>query len=369
MRIGALVSRFLSGQPVPQRAGPQEAPRDEFPDWEVVGESHYQENLWTIVGEPWAAARRVRVAKPAALVPEPDNPYDANAVAVHIQGLITGYLSREDAEEHRPRIVARQAQLGRHVELPAIIAGGGLRQDGPGQLGVFLRHDPAVFGEITPAKRPESQMRTGLSDAIATDEEDDSYDLSWIAALPAEPIRAIPALRKLLESERDVLDRHFMLCELEEALYASREAFTSALDDYDDCCRQHDSEMLAIRAACMTKWTKVPWLDTYRQMCVRLAKAKRFEDALRWAERGLAIYGSDAARSEAVTDLRSRADDYRAKAAQEPQRARRPSRAIEVVREDETLICARCGRTFRRPPSRGRRPSRCPECRSSVPPT
>lgn len=368
MGLGALFRRFIGGRPPSDDGGVPDAPGHESPDWEVVGESHYQENLWTIVGEPWAAARRVRVAKTAVLVPESDNPYDANAVAVQVDGLITGYLSREDAQEHRPRILARQAHTGRRVELPAIIAGGGIRQDGPGLLGVFLRHDPTVFGEVRLVSAPRAQMRTGLSEAIATDAEDDSYDLSWLAALPAEPVLAIPALRRLLESEHDPLDRHFMLTQIEEALYTSREAFASALDEYDACCRQHDTEMPTIRAACMTKWGKVPWLDLYRQMCVRLAKAKRFDEALQWAERGLATYGSDAARAEAVADLSSRAEAYRAKLAPKASRESQSTRTGKATGEPESLVCAKCGKSFQRPPSRGRKPSRCPDCRPSTAP-
>jgi hypothetical protein len=35
----------------------------------------------------------------AALVLEPDNPYDSNAVRVEIDGRLVEYLSRADAEE------------------------------------------------------------------------------------------------------------------------------------------------------------------------------------------------------------------------------------------------------------------------------
>lgn len=359
MGVGGFLGRFASlGR---GRNDPAPGDDDDW-DWEVVGESQYQHNLWMIVGEQWDGDRRVRVAKSATVVPEPDNPYDANAVAVHIGGLVTGYLSRADAKRNRERIVARQAATGHAVDLPALIVGGGQREDGPGMLGVFLRADPSVFGAAVPDGRNQEPMRTGLSAAIATDLEDDSYDLSWLATLPTEPVRAIPALRKLLIDEQDPLDRHFMFSQLEDALYASREAFTSALDEYDECCRQHDLEMEAIRRACMAKWQKVPWLDTYRQMCIRLAKVKRFDDAVRWAERGIAVYGSDAARPEAVMDLTARAASYRAKLAPKPKRERPAQRSV-APRSDEPLICARCGDAFQHARTRGRKPSRCPNCR------
>jgi len=101
-------------------------------------------------------------------------------------------------------------------------------------------------------------MQTGLTDALATDAADDSYDLSWLSDLPADNIRAIKKLRQLLEGESDVIDRHFMHAHLEALLYQSRDAFGSALDEYDAACRQHDSEMDGIRAACMAKWGQVP---------------------------------------------------------------------------------------------------------------
>jgi len=182
---------------------------------------------------------------------------------------------------------------------------------------VFLRHDPADFGLAAQEARPrrDSGMDTGLTDAIASDETDGAYDLSWIGDLPEDPIRAIPMLRELLAHERDVIDRHFMFHHLEAALYGSRDAFASALDEYDDCCRQHDAEMQTIREAFISKWGMIPRLHTYKQMCIRLSKAKEFGHALWWAERGLAIYGENASRPDAVEDLRKRAETYRAKLA------------------------------------------------------
>lgn len=49
----------------------------------------------------------------------------------------------------------------------------------------------------------------------------------------------------------------------------------------------------SIRAAFMAKWGQVPVLETYRQMAIRQQKAKNFEQALWWAERGIALYGTD----------------------------------------------------------------------------
>ena len=76
-----------------------------------------------------------------------------------------------------------------------------------------------------------------------------------------------------------------------------------------------------IRQAFMTEWGEVPLLETYRQMAIRQQKAGDFEQALWWAERGIAVYGDDAARPEAVEDLQHRAAAYRAKLAPASQAA------------------------------------------------
>jgi hypothetical protein len=76
--------------------------------------------------------------------------------------------------------------------------------------------------------------------------------------------------------------------------------------------------MEGIRQACLAKWGKVPLLETYRQMAIRMQKAHDYGQALWWAERGIAIYGSDCAQPEAIEDLRNRTAKYRAKLAEQP---------------------------------------------------
>ena len=146
-----------------------------------------------------------------------------------------------------------------------------MRADGPGRLGVFLDHDPADFGLRPLSMSPPSgsSMRTGLSDALATDEADDSYDLRWLRDLPVDELRAIKMLRQLLDRETDAIDRHFMHAHLQGLLYRSREVFASALDEYDQACQQHDAEMDRIRVAFLSKWGQVPVLELYRQMAIR----------------------------------------------------------------------------------------------------
>jgi hypothetical protein len=264
-------------------------------DLEIVGESNYQEALWSVVGG--RTTERVRVDVEAILATEPDNPYDSNAVSVWIDGLKAGYLCREDAAAYRPGLLALEEKESLPIALLGVVTGGGIREDGPGRLGVWLTCDPMHFG-IQPIVPPPSSalratMRTGLTQAMITDEEDDSYDLSWLQSLPSDHGKAIARLRKLLDHDPDPIDRHFMFCELEERLYRSRDAFTSALDDYDQTCSLHDNEMDGIRDALLKKFGKVPLLDTYRQMAVRQHKAKNWAEALRWAQPGSTEQTSD----------------------------------------------------------------------------
>lgn len=107
----------------------------------------------------------------------------------------------------------------------------------------------------------------------------------------------------------------------------------------------------------------MPVLDTYRQMAIRQQKAKNFEQALWWAERGIALYGADAARPDAVDDLKKRADASRRKLEPMPHPSR-PNAPPPRQPEIETLHCANCGRAFQRTRVPGRKPLHCPDCRN-----
>ena len=286
---------------------------------EVVGESRYQDNLWQLVRGQADLTERVRVEIIAVLVAEPDNPYDANAVGVWIDGLKVGHLSRNDARVYQPGLLALQEKHGTPIALSGVIAGGGMRDDGIGRLGVFLEHTPEDFGVSGPQLHQLAELKAqgGTSGTLSTGYADASH-LSWMAELPADDIRAIPVLRRLLGGQTDPLTRHFIYEYLEARLYRSRDTFASALDEYDQVCQQHDAEMDGIRQACISKWGDVPALTTYRQMAIRKQKAKNLEQALWWAERGMALYADKARYPEHVDDLRHRAAMYRSKIAGTP---------------------------------------------------
>jgi hypothetical protein len=222
---------------------------------EVVGESHYQGNLWRLVGGRGDPSDHVREEIIAVLVAEPGNPYDANAVGVWINGLKVGHLARETVRVYQPGLLALQEKQGTPIALSCVIAGGGLRDDGPGRLGVFLDHDPADFGVSGTQLHRFAELRalSGPAEAMSTEYAEDSHR-NWMADLPADDIRAIPLLRKLLCDEADPLARHFIYDSLEARLYRSRDVFASALDEYDQVCREHDAEMDAIRRVFISEW-------------------------------------------------------------------------------------------------------------------
>ena len=95
---------------------------------DVVGESHYQDNLRRICGRPTASGEDRW--KSAMLVPEPDNPQDGRAVRVEISGRTVGYLPRETAG----RLFATLPAAGQPVR--AHITGGGKRKGSQGHYGV-----------------------------------------------------------------------------------------------------------------------------------------------------------------------------------------------------------------------------------------
>lgn len=69
------------------------------PPLEVVGESRYRNAIEGYVGRKAAGHKTI---VDAALIAEPDNPYDPNAIAVQISGQRVGYLSRGDALRYKP---------------------------------------------------------------------------------------------------------------------------------------------------------------------------------------------------------------------------------------------------------------------------
>jgi hypothetical protein len=110
-----------------------------------------QADLWRVVGGRHRPEVHVRVDVYAMLLAEDGNPHDPSAVSVWIDGLMVGYLPRDQARTLRPGLLAVQEREGKPVALEGVIVGGGMRDDGPGRLGVFVRHEPRGLRPLCPA--------------------------------------------------------------------------------------------------------------------------------------------------------------------------------------------------------------------------
>jgi hypothetical protein len=111
---------------------------------EVVGESNYLPALKEITGR--RGTEQVRHPVTAALIREPDNPYDTHAVAVWVDGKRVGYLSRSDALEYQEPLVVL-GRTGNVLACHARICG----REGTSNLGVWLDlpEPDSVLDEIT----------------------------------------------------------------------------------------------------------------------------------------------------------------------------------------------------------------------------
>lgn len=99
---------------------------------DAVGESNYQDALEEVSGgrRPRGVNKRVT----AELKPENDNAYDSNAVAVLVDGLKVGYLSRADARSFRAE-AGRELESAKRILCRGRIRGGWNR--GPRDRGHF----------------------------------------------------------------------------------------------------------------------------------------------------------------------------------------------------------------------------------------
>ncbi|HVM34542.1 MAG TPA: HIRAN domain-containing protein [Actinomycetota bacterium] len=107
---------------------------------EVKGESNYQDALDAICGGKCEAGHGRKVL--AVLQPEPENPYDSNAIAIHVDGKLVGYMPKQAAAEYAP-IAQLLASKGKVGAGRAFIKGGWRRADGDeGEYGIELELSP-----------------------------------------------------------------------------------------------------------------------------------------------------------------------------------------------------------------------------------
>lgn len=114
-------------------------------DFEVVGESHYQEAIEKIAKQQAEKYTNNPDAKivplTAYLIPDDHNEYDDKAVRVDINGMQVGYLSREDARSFRRRLGAKKL-TGQVTTCCALITGGHIKDGNQAHYGVVLDMKP-----------------------------------------------------------------------------------------------------------------------------------------------------------------------------------------------------------------------------------
>lgn len=139
---------------------------------EVVGESFYQDNLERTI------RKHGRLVE-AILMPEPENEYDSNAVAVLVDGLKVGHLSREVAVMYQSGITRLMTRTGKSVAAAGEITGG---DQGRPTYGIRLTHDSsALLGKTVPPA--QVAISTGTLDH---DEHGQPYEARFNRARRAE---------------------------------------------------------------------------------------------------------------------------------------------------------------------------------------
>lgn len=114
-------------------------------DFEVVGESHYQDAIEKIAklqeakytNNPDAEIQELT----AYLIPDDNNPYDDKAVRIDIDGMQVGHLSREDARSFRRRLGAKKL-TGQITTCGAKLIGGYVKDGKQLSYGVVLDIKP-----------------------------------------------------------------------------------------------------------------------------------------------------------------------------------------------------------------------------------
>ena len=97
------------------------------PDYDLVGESHWQDNIATVVGDKFEGGVYWQVV--GQLCFEDNNPADKNAVVVLIDGKPVGWIPRADCKKVRAQITA-QNPAAKPVICKAMIHSGFKARDG-----------------------------------------------------------------------------------------------------------------------------------------------------------------------------------------------------------------------------------------------
>lgn len=281
----------------------------------VRGESHRQEAIARFCGP--LRDRGYLVPVSVTLRREPSNPVDRNAIRVDIGASQVGYIAKEFATQMSPLLDKAKCK---EFTVAGVITGGAF--DAP-SLGVHLwldrrvspgpsiliedeiRNQFEVWWEYEP-KRAATAEPTRGNEVPGTRTGASIHSGRWTAFADSELVTRVKLAREFLQSETDPLERHYAFNVLEEALYKCRDAFPTALEEFESTCEEHHKEMPEIRAGLISLLSGVPFLPTYKQIAIMKTKSKQYDAAVDWCRRGLEIYEGVALESEGTDDLQSR---------------------------------------------------------------
>lgn len=97
-------------------------------DFDLVGESFYQDNLAKICGPKSEGTKRVFAT--GIIIPYDTNPHDPLAVRVEIKGLVVGHFAKEAARQYRKQLQKSGAPPYARMSCDAMIVGGWITKDG-----------------------------------------------------------------------------------------------------------------------------------------------------------------------------------------------------------------------------------------------
>ncbi len=127
---------------------------DAFFTYEVAGASYYQETLERIVGGRRSASVYFRAI--AVLVAEPENPHDAHAIVVRINGEPVAHIKKEDNVSFRQQLDA--LGFSGDVQCRAEIEGGW--DHGGGDIGKYgVKLDITFPLDVRPASKPRAPRK------------------------------------------------------------------------------------------------------------------------------------------------------------------------------------------------------------------
>lgn len=203
--------------------------RPEWPNVEVVGEHAYGPAIKAALRAnkaPIASGRDAEVEGiPVDLVPEPDNPYDSNAISVRWRNRVLGYLSREDALRYRQpaqRIAASGFRAATTTRIWAYDTGDRLQA----RVTVALP-EPEL---IAPLNEPPTGVTTLVpwGSAIQVLKEEDHFDILFNHVPPEGVGLLLVSLHKSIRTLKNGAERPFVEVRLDGDRVGELSSTTSA---------------------------------------------------------------------------------------------------------------------------------------------